>query len=269
MLNTDSTAIEDLTYEEYQQKLLSEISEELILKRSEKLKRAHHFSYENNAWKPLPYEGAAVVSMLNQSKKNDDLISRLNEVQHTLKEKVEPNSLYFLPEDSFHQTIANTLSADRFQKNIIEAGLESTYPNIVQQAFSEISLVNSEQEISMKMIGLSLFGTALAMVGIFENENDYEVLTHFRRSFYSNKELNEVGVQMTRPFIGHITLGYIETELNEQGRVRLADSIIVINETLKEEDNFFKIATAELRRYHHLAEFLRPENYPLFNFCIA
>jgi 2'-5' RNA ligase len=207
--------------------------------------------------------------MLSQSEKNNDLISRLIEVQHQLIEKTEPTVLYFLPVESFHQTIANTLSAERFHKSIVEAGLEATYPDIVQQAFSEISLTNSERQISMKMIGLSLFGTALAMVGIFEDEHDYQAITHFRKSFYANDQLNNLGVKMTRPFIGHVTLAYIESELNEKQTSVLSESIIEINSKWQHKPSYFHISYTELRRYHHLAEFLRPVNYPRYNFHIS
>jgi len=169
-----------------------------------------------------------------------------------------------LPPDSFHQTIANTLSADRFKQHILYAGLEAAYPGLVEQAFDQIASSGGAEPLPMKMVGLSIFGTAIGMLGIFEDEEAYERVTSFRAGFYANQELAALDVRMTRPFIGHITLAYIEHSLNKNQKDQLAIVVGEINEALHSEKLLFNIANAGLRRYHHLAEFIKRDDYPDF-----
>jgi hypothetical protein len=214
----------------------------------------------------LEYEGFAVVSMLNENGGNEPLAARLKEVQNELRYNLQPRyAFYQLPADSFHQTVANTLSADRFKKNILDAGLEAEYPAFVLNAFEQIPPSPVELPIDMKMIGLSIFGTAIGMLGIFEREEDYNRILNFRSGFYADPKLSQLDVRMTRPFIGHITLAYIEHALNKNQKNHLAGVINELNATLAGEDNYFRIAQTGLRRYHHLAEFIKQDNYPVYS----
>jgi len=71
---------------------------------------------------------------------------------------------------------------------------------------------------------------------------------------------------MTRPFIGHITLAYIEQNLTKNQKDHLIDVVSEINESLARQDNYFFISGTGLRRYHHLAEFIKQDNYPVYQF---
>jgi hypothetical protein len=75
---------------------------------------------------------------------------------------------------------------------------------------------------------------------------------------------------MTRPFIGHITLGYIEQKLNKNQKGHLATIINEINEGVRSniKKNYFLISNTGLRRYDHLAEFCNADNYPVYQFTI-
>jgi len=113
------------------------------------------------------------------------------------------------------------------------------------------------------MAGLSIFGTAIGILGVFENADDYNRILSFRTNFYNDEQLAQLDVKMTRPFIGHITLTYIEQNLNKNQKDHLADVINELNETLTEEENYFYISCTGLRSYHHLAEFIKKDNYPV------
>ncbi len=259
----ETPGISDLSFEDYNKRQLSEISAERNRERALKAKLAGHFQYDNNAWSPLKYEGFAVVSMLNENEGNDELSARLVKIQQELRYNLLPKyAFYYLPPESFHQTVANTLSADRFKNNILNAGLEERYPAIVEDTFRKIQTPVFEEPVKMKMAGLSVFGTAIGILGIFESEEDYNRITHFRKEFYADGQLADLDVKMTRPFIGHITLAYIEHGLNKNQKDQLAIVINEINESLSEEENYFYIHNTGLKRYHHLAEFIGKDNYP-------
>jgi hypothetical protein len=261
---TEIAGISDMPFDEYNSRQLYEISAERNRERALNAKPAGNFIYNGDSWSPQKYEGFAVVSMLSDNIENEALTARLIEIQKELQYNLQPPyAFYRLPSESFHQTVANTLSASRFNEYIVEAGLLDTYPSIVGKAFDQIPTVENEEPIRMKMAGLSVFGTAIGILGIFENEEDYERIARFRSDFYGNDELTQLNIKMTRPFIGHITLAYIEHFLNKNQKDHLAVVISEINEVLESEENYFTIADTGLRRYHHLAGFIKQENYPI------
>jgi hypothetical protein len=120
--------------------------------------------------------------------------------------------------------------------------------------------------LAMKMIGLSIFGTALGVLGVFENEADYQRILHFRSGFYSDRGLAALDVRMTRPFIGHITLAYIETDLTGEQRQQLAAAVHALNGQLKEVEPIFSISSTGLRRYEDLSAFRRKDGFPRYHF---
>jgi len=253
----------DFSFEEYNQRQLSEISPERVAEKALQAKVAGKFNWNGTDWIPNDYKGYAIITQLNDLSINQPLIERLTALQKSMAEKLQPNlAFYHLSVESFHQTVANTLSADRFEKNIAAAGLENQYPQIIQQAFNAIHLPDFSEPAKMKMVGLSIFGTAIGLLGIFENKTDYERITNFRKDFYLNDSLAQLDVKMTRPFIGHITLTYIEHPLSEEEKQHLANIILALNEQLTKEENYFYLSNTTLRQYDNLGTFYTQNNYP-------
>jgi hypothetical protein len=104
------------------------------------------------------------------------------------------------------------------------------------------------------------------VLGIFEKETDYQRILRFRSGFYSDPVLAALDVRMTRPFIGHITLAYIERDLTGQQRQQLAEAVHALNRQLKAVEPIFSIFSTGLRRYEHLSSFLRKDNFPRYHF---
>jgi hypothetical protein len=116
------------------------------------------------------YMGYAVVSMLNANPGNEELLTYLTGIQASLDENLQPvNGFYMLPPESFHQTVANTLSDGRFKSNILNAGIEPEYPDMVKHAFDKISVNRLQNPIKMRAAGLSVFGTAIGMLLTMKN----------------------------------------------------------------------------------------------------
>ena len=253
----------DFSFEDYIQRQLSEISPERVVEKALQAKAAGKFIWNDADWIPNDYKGYAIITQLDDLSINLPLIERLKALQASLAEKLQPNhAFYQLSVESFHQTVANTLSADRFEKNIAVAGLEDQYPQIIEQAFNAIHLPDYSEPVKMKMVGLSIFGTAIGLLGIFENKTDYERITNFRKDFYLNDSLAQLDVKMTRPFIGHITLTYIEHPLSEEEKHQLANTILALNEQLTKEENYFYLSNTTLRQYDNLGTFYTQNNYP-------
>jgi hypothetical protein len=261
----ETAQVSDMSFADYDKRQLFEISVDRNKQRALGAKPAGNFCYHDNSWHPQEYEGFAIVSMLSDNEGNEPLTARLVQIQQELQYNLPPQSaFYYLPSQSFHQTVANTLSADRFKNNILYAGLEEAYPGMVKNAFNHIPVAEGLEPIKMKMVGLSIFGTAIGILGIFENEDHYNRIANFRTGFYADEQLAGLYVKMTRPFIGHITLAYIENSLNINQKKHMPGVISEINQALSQEENYFNISNTGLRRYHHLAEFIKQDNYPVY-----
>jgi hypothetical protein len=256
----------DLDHAEYLTRQWFEVSPVRVEACAHEVKPANHFTYQSGHWIPQEYEGFAVISMMDDTPINSFLSFQLQDLQDELLSGVSMKALCPLPKQSFHQTIANTLSGIRFKRNICAPGLEDEFPSWVGDAFRNISFPSHPGAVRMKLIGLSIFHTAIGILGVIESEDEYKKITSFRSQFYSDPQLMSVDVRMTRPFIGHITLAYIETELTLQEKAKLSTVVKGMNEKLRDSSYYFLISGAELRRYHHLAEFKTQSSYPTFNF---
>jgi 2'-5' RNA ligase len=120
--------------------------------------------------------------------------------------------------------------------------------------------------VEMELIGISIFGTALGVLGVFREEEHYQRILQFRAGLYADPGLSALEVRMTRPFIGHITLAYIEQELSDEQRGQLAEAVGVLNGQLKEVKPVFSFSGTGLRRYEHLSAFERSDGYPRYEF---
>lgn len=250
-----STEIE-LSYAAYQERQLHEVSPEGLRARAERLAPGGKFSFNGGNWTPSPYVGHAVVTMAGATMRNAPLLEQLRSIQNELSYNLaSPNSLYLLPEASLHQTIANTLSAERYRQLVVERGVAGSYPARVTGIFDDLPASREIQPLSMRMIGLSIFSNAVGLLGVFDHEEDFQRVLRFRDHFYGNERIGMLGIRRTRPFIGHITVAYIETLLDQPARARLVDIAQTTNRLLASRDVRFYLPTAELRAYDHLAEF--------------
>ena len=246
----------ELSFSAYQERQLHEISPAGVSARATKLRPAEQFAYRNGTWTPNPYIGHAVVTMVASTPSNAPLVTALTSIQNGLVERLAaPSALYPLPVASFHQTIANTLSAEKHQRLVVDRGLVADFPGIVTHTFADIPAASAREPLTMRMVGLSIFGTALGLLGVFDREEGFHRVLHFRDHFYGDARLADLGIRRTRPFIGHITLAYIERDLDDPTRARLVDLVISINRELSLHNLQFHLPAAELRAYPHLAEF--------------
>ncbi len=257
----------ELEYLDYQERQYAEVLPEALKLSANKIKFGHKFQFVNNGWLPLPYKGYAVVSMVTENPENELLKQGLLHIQDQILQQTGLISkLYPLPADSFHQTIANTLSNERFYKNVGDAGLEDQYPALIEEAFQQISLKKTAIPLPMKLIGLSIFNSAMGILGVFEDKYDYEKILSFREQFYNYHPLNQLDVKRTRPFIGHITLFYFERGFSQTDKEQLASVCNTINEHIKASDLTFLISNTQLRTYENLGAFHHRPSFPTFSF---
>jgi hypothetical protein len=263
---TTATAMMDLAFDEYTARQYRELDADRLRERAMQVQPSGNYRHEGMGWRPQPYPGFAVISMVNEYPGNAELPAILAAVQEGLIERCPwEGAVYLLPPDSFHQTVANMLSEQRFVKRIAEPGLEGEYPKMVERAFEKIEM-NRRGPVEMQLIGLSIFGTALGVLGVIAEEEQYQRIGRFRAGLYADPGLAALDVRMTRPFIGHITLAYIEKELTDEQRRQLADAAVTLNGQLREVRPVFSFSGTGLRKYEHLSAFIRSDRYPRYEF---
>ncbi len=267
MNTTIEKPVSDFDYTEYQARQQYAVTSDNIHLQSHALRNSDKFVFDGDKWIIKPYHGFAVVSMVANNPFNDDLVDFLNSINHYLNERLNKQQTYFiLPEDSYHQTVANTLSDTRYFENIVKRGILNQYPDMIREAFGKIKLCNINNPLKMQMTGLNVFGSCLAVLGTFSEESDYSAISGFRNQFYGNPEMKQADVRWTRPFVGHTTLAYLGRAINTEERTLLANTINDINSSYNWEKAVFHIAKAELRSYTDLSSFETEPNYPIFNF---
>lgn len=260
---------EELDYQDYQQRQFAEIEQDRLLQRAEKIHFGNKFRYHNGGWEMISYPGYAVLSMVNDNPGNENLVSQLIDLQDKIINQTQLSTkTYPLPAASFHQTIANTLSDDRYYNHIIKAGLADQYPEIINKAIENITSPTEKESIVMRLIGLSLFGSALGILGVFKKEADFQRIISFRNQFYNNQQLNTIGVKRTRPFIGHITLLYFGEDITSEDGRNIAMTCNELNENIKNQDLNFNIHHTQLYQYDNLAHFNSKPDFPSYSFVI-
>lgn len=252
-----ATSEMELTFAAYQARQQHEISRAGLVARAESVRPGGRFRRAAGLWRPEPYRGYAVVTMLACDPANAALTEALLDVQRELALGLDrSDALYLLPASSFHQTIANTLSAERFDELVVQRGVQAEFAPSLGRVLGVLPVPsNGAGTITMRMIGVSIFSTAIGLLGVFEEEADFERVLACRDHFYGHELTAQLGVRRTRPFIGHVTLGYVENVLDADARGRLVAVTDGINRALAGRELHFHLPFCELRAYEHLAEF--------------
>lgn len=251
-----SHAAVELGFGAYQARQLDEITRAALWRRAAALRPGGRFHRNGSGWTPAPYPGHAVVTMLAASPLNEPLAGRASALRDAILDRAAlPDALCPLPSASFHQTIANTLSDDRHRELVVGRGLSSSFPASVAGAFATHAAPLGTVPPAMTMVGVSLFGTALGLLGTFSSESDFQRILAARDAFYRDARVAALGIRRTRPFIGHITLAYLERPLSGDDQERLVEAVDSLNRAWAAEPPSFHLPFAELRAYDHLAEF--------------
>jgi len=255
--------VRELGYDEYQSRQFEEISLMQIEKRTELLNIGNRASWNGRSWKPTPYPGFAMQAMLSERFDKTAISMELQDMQKKLVESVQqPGTLYPLPAASFHQTVANTFSANRLEENLASKGLVESFPKIIEECLESWSPNENQAPPLMRLIGISIFRTAVGILGTFDRARDFQRVLDFRDFFYSHPKLNELGLRRTRPFIGHLTLAYVESELSYEQKQGLVDCISALNERIRKNPIFFEMPCARLHSYSNLSAFNTFPEYP-------
>ena len=266
-MSVNSTEIQELEYTDYEARQRYEITEAGMRERMPKLGIGGRAKWIDGAWQAQPYPGYAFQAMVKPYAENTDTYPRLTQIRDELCEPFSADAepaLFPLPEDSFHQTVVSTFSSSRLETHVISKGIEKQFPEILGKYLAQSHEEPDMAPVKMRLIGVSLFRTAIGILGTFDDEAEFQRVVAIRDAAYENEALNEIGLTRTRPFIGHATLAYLERPLLDREKETLIERILKINEAIAADPFFFYMPEARLHRYDTLAEFIPDAFYPAF-----
>ncbi|NRA28272.1 MAG: hypothetical protein HRU10_13635 [Opitutales bacterium] len=266
-MSVQGNMTDELDYTEYEARQRFEITEAGMRARMPSLGIGGRARWIDGRWEPQPYPGYAFQAMVKPYPENSAAFLRLVEIRDALCASLGSGgdpALFPLPEDSFHQTVISTFSAGRLEKYVTLAGLTSDFPDLLARHIPAPRRSESLPSVKMRMIGVSLFRTAIGILGTFDEQADFQRVVALRHAAYQNDVLNKIGLERTRPFIGHATLAYLERPLAEEEKAVLIGRILKINRAVEAEPMFISMPEARLHRYDTLAEFFPDPAYPAF-----
>lgn len=259
--------IYDLQHADYHRYQMQAVSMPGLMHQASLLQKADKFRWTDTGWVPLPYKGYAFVSMVRNHPENEEFYFETIEIQNLLKRLLHNDKKYYmLPHDSFHQTIANTFSDKRYQSNVVSRGVEHEYSLLVKQAVEAIPSRTVPRPLQLKIIGIGIFSTVLAFIADIPDKEDYDAILMLRNNIYTAASLTRIGLRRTRPFIGHLSLAYIEDQLSESERDQLVTVCDTINGYISQKNLVFNILYTELRRYNDLSAFYYEKEFPRYWF---
>lgn len=210
------------------------------------------------AWRPRPYPGFAFQAMGDADVRNQASVQHLFELQQALVALADgPGRFYPLPRESLHQTLISTFSGARREHHLVATGQLSGFPALLAQALGTVAPPAHRDTVRMSLVGLSMFRTAIGALGIFEDPDHYARVLALRARAYDDPRLRRIGLARTRPFIGHVTLLYLQATPGTAEQSRLLAALTAINRELRSRPLAWMMPVAELCEYAHLSAFPR------------
>jgi hypothetical protein len=257
----------ELTWNEYRRHVHNVVTPESIAARAADIRSGGKFAYAEGGWSPISYPGTAIVSMMNEDSDDDGLVGALRPIRDALGGATEaPDAIYCLSEASYHQTLANTFSDERYRNYVVEPGHAETFPQRIAHAFDAMPATVKGSPVELRLIGISIFQTCIALVADVPNASDYERILAFRDGVYGFESLKEIGLERTRPFLGHVTLAYFGRGFTDEESRALVETVNALNESIALQPITFAITSTALRWYDDLSAFQTRPGFPSFSF---
>lgn len=255
----------DLEYKEYIDFSKQLIEAEHILGNIMTLKSfGKFFMDKSKKWEPKYYPGFTLITpTYPEDLDNQEVYSKIISYTQQLFKKTNLHKVLEAPKTAYHLTLARLISDEDYINKIGSAG-ELVFLRQFSSFFRELSPILA---IQMRLTGFSVLtdGVIVAIITAFDEE-EYNKLVLFRKQIYSNPNLQALGIEQKQSFMGHINLGYIESDLCESEKRLLYDTIIKINMRLYLENLHFYVLQGEFRKFENDLSFNRHENWPVFKF---
>jgi 2'-5' RNA ligase len=240
-----------LNYDSYQKEIREKAEQlvETLTKKPANRYRIHYRSDSKVQFEPRAYSGYTIlarpypIDFANRSK--------LEAIQRTLRDNVF--GFAPVPSETFHMTIANLVSGNIYEAISETPNLEPTFRRTIETILDDILTPQEEIPLTSHIIGIGSFpGVVVALVD-FKRENHYSRIEILRNHIYKNPFLTSSGVRHDRPFLGHITLGYLEA-VPPTGLDNVVSNIR-LQENFSSDDWAFEIREVALHSFRSMSEY--------------
>jgi hypothetical protein len=257
----------EMSWEQHEIRQRFEISAVGLQTRSQQLQVARKFSAAHEGWQPCSYAGYAIVSLLRASVDNSQLEQFLLALQHHIEVAFPcPKRICMLPAHSFHQTIANTFSDERLLQHLPQESQRQSFPQRIAEAMHGVNRHQRSEPLCLRVLGLGIFRSAFGVLLSVPRQQDYDEIIYLRDHVYTHPALRAVGLCRTRPFVAHISLGYIEAEFTEAERIQFSELFSDLNAAITHQQLFLYISSAQLSWYDDLSTFQIQPSFPQYHF---
>ncbi|HEX9060207.1 MAG TPA: hypothetical protein VF941_08495, partial [Clostridia bacterium] len=211
-------------------------------------------------WEPVCYPGYTLITpTFPNDTDNLDSYFTIIKIKGELSEELGVSKYVEAPSSALHMTVARLISGNSFRENL-EGVRENEFIEAVK-ALSKCNKVNGGLKFEIKGVTVFPSGVVAALIST-SYEDDYNSLQSFRDIIYNDTTLGRFGVERKRRFSGHITLFYVEDDLENEEKEKLIDAVTETNSKYFKKPVPFTIKRAELRRFNNFMEFHWDESMP-------
>lgn len=253
----------DMTYPEYLQFVDTHLTPGVLKAALERLEPKKLF--ENDAleeWRPLRHAGYTLITPLfGEERENIMTYVKLGDVQQLILRKLNPAYCMAAPISAFHQTVAGLVSGSHYEQQIAPR-LDGFF---IKQIDMELTRLPQLELIQMEIRGIAVLpgGFIVALLSTIDKW-EYQRLISFRSQVYRSEALRNLGVAPEWPFIGQITLAYLQASLKPEEQNQLSEAVLKIN-----HDHFitplpFALSRAALYKFENDLHFFRAPHWPVY-----
>lgn len=256
----------EMNYRDYTRHADELLQDGIICKAVDKLEPLGKFVMKGiGCWEPVYYPGFTLITpACEEDHDNADIYRKLLTARELwLSRHVNLSKCIEAPDQALHMTVARLISGRDFETNRMEL-YEDSFLDRMKGLFEKLA-ISGRLRFEIKGVSVLPQGVIAAIVSPI-NEADYNCLQNFREFIYSDKVLQAFGVERKREFIGHISLFYVEKELDNMEKQILYDAVVNTNRQIFAKPMPFYISRAEVRRFNNFLRFDRGKNWPVFEF---
>ncbi len=200
--------------------------------------RKYRRSSDRNDFEVMPYPGCTVLAMPYPIETRSPLVELQRQIRRIT------TRIACVPDETLHMTLADLMAGPAYQ------GLASSQKErLICRARQIIATEPLAVPVRAEAVGIASFpGAVVALVAL--SRQGYQAIARLRETLYSDAEIQSLGVRSSKPFMAHVTLGYLEDpplaalEIAALGQLKLPAAV------------HFEIQAARVFSFPHMSEFL-------------
>ena len=170
--------------------------------------------------KPEPYPGCTVLATPYPV---TSLVTQFSSLRRCLS---NVQGFTPVPPNTYHMTVADLLSDNRYST----ASGNKPMMDAFFQTVKEIIARHRCRTFDAQIVGIGAFpGVVVAFVD-FTSEEDYSWIVRLRDAIFADPTVKNEGVERRFPFVGHLTLGYVESLVTNGFNADMNETRRAVNE---------------------------------------